>query len=235
MSSNIENARVSDIVSNEHVSDGMNEQLNEHMSSSNELNKWEPLTDFEDDYEIEIEPPHMIRRRSNGWIVTTTLNNLSGYYQVRLNGKTYHYHRILAKHFIPNPNGLPEVDHKNRDKANNSLDNLRWVTRSQNNINRTVKKYGKREFLDHAPNDIIEIRTFNDFEYPAGKYFFCGENDQVVQRVDDHRWRYLNMTTNKGYLRINMRDINGRNHQICVHKLIQHFRNETAADENVNE
>ena len=159
MSSNIENARVSDIVSNEHVSDGMNEQLNEHMSSSNELNKWEPLTDFEDDYEIEIEPPHMIRRRSNGWIVTTTLNNLSGYYQVRLNGKTYHYHRILAKHFIPNPNGLPEVDHKNRDKANNSLDNLRWVTRSQNNINRTVKKYGKRELsLRSEPLTTSSIR-----------------------------------------------------------------------------
>ena len=234
MSSNIENARVSDIMSNEHVS---NEQLNEHVSDSmnEQLNEWEPLTDFENDYEIEIEPPHMIRRRSNGWIVTPTLNKYSGYVQVKLNGKPYLYHRILAKHFIPNPDDMPEVDHKDRDKANNSLDNLRWVTRTENNSNRTVKKYGKREFLDHAPNDIIEIRNFNAFEYPAGKYFFCGKNDRVVQRVDDHRWRYLNMTTDNGYLRINMRDINGHNHHVYAHKLIRHFRNEPAADENVNE
>ena len=208
------------------------------MSSSDsmsELNNWEPLTDFEDVYEIETEPPDRIRRICDGFMPKISICKGTGYYQVCLNKRTYPYHRILAKHFIPNPNGLPEVDHRNRDKANNSLDNLRWVTRSQNSINRTRMKYGKREFLDHAPNDIIEIRNFNTFEYPAEKYFFCGENDQVVQRVDDHRWRYLNMTTDNGYLRINMRDINGHNHHVYVHKLIRHFRNEPAADENVNE
>ena len=102
----------------------------EHMSNS-DSSEWEPLTDFENDYEIEIEPPHMIRRRSNGWIVTPTLNKHSGYVQVKLNGKTYQYHRILVKHFIPNPDDLPEIDHIDRNKVNNSLENLRWVSRSR--------------------------------------------------------------------------------------------------------
>ena len=89
----------------------------EHMSNSDSSEEWEPLTDFEDDYEIEIEAPHRIRRISSGWIVTPTLNNLSGYYKVKLNGKTYQYHRILAKHFIPNPDDLPEVDHIDRNSG----------------------------------------------------------------------------------------------------------------------
>ena len=199
------------------------------------MTHWEALTDFEDDYEIETEPPHRIRRVWDGFMPKISPCKGTGYYQVCLNKRTYLYHRILAKHFIPNPDDLPEVDHIDRDKRNNSLDNLRWVNRSQNLSNRSKFTRQKREFLDHAPNDIIEIRNFNAFEYPAEKYFFCVENDQVVQRVDDHRWRYLNMTTDNGYLRINMRDINGHNHHVYAHKLIRHFRNEPAADENVDE
>ena len=203
-------------------------------SSINELNNWEPLTDFEDDYEIEIEPPHMIRRRSNGWIVIPSFNNRSGYIDISLNGKTYRYHRILAKHFIPNPDNLPEIDHINKNKTDNSLENLRWVDRSENLRNRAKYVKQKSEFLDHAPNDIIEIRTFNDVDYPENRYFFCFENDRVVQRVNEHKWQWLAQTPHSGYLRVIMRDINGRYHQIYMHKLIKHFRN-VPADESSDE
>ena len=152
------------------------------------MEHWEALTDFEDDYEVETEPPHRIRRKRDELILKPSLNKRSGYVDVRLNGKTYLYHRILAKHFIPNPDDLPEVDHADRDKANNSLDNLRWVNRTENNSKRSKYTHQKREYMDHAPNDIIEIRTLNDFEYPENKYFFCGENDRVVMRVNEHKW-----------------------------------------------
>ena len=202
--------------------------------SSSMSEQWEPLKDFEDDYEIETEPPHMIRRRSNGWIVTPSLNNRSGYIDIRLNGKTYRYHRILAKHFIPNPDDLPEIDHIDRDKTNNSLENLRWVNRSQNLKNRNVEKYGKREYMNHPPNDITKITEFNGVEYPPDKYFFCFENNRVVQRVNEHKWRYLNVTPHTGYLRVPMRDLNKRYHQIYMHKLIKHFRT-VPADESSDE
>ena len=192
--------------------------------SSSLSDQWAPLKDFENDYEVETEPPHRIRKISSGWIVTTTLNNRSGYIDIRLNGKTYKYHRILAKHFIPNPDNLPEVDHINQDKTDNALENLRWVNRSQNSSNRSKFKQQRREFLDHAPNDIIEIRTFNDFEYPENRYYFCGENDRVVLRVNDHKWQWLAQTPHQGYVRVIMRDVNERYHQIYMHKLIQRFR-----------
>ena len=191
--------------------------------SSSMSDQWVPLKDFENDYEIEIEAPHRIRKISSGWIVTTTLNNRSGYIDIRLNGKTYRYHRILAKQFIPNPDDLPEIDHINQIKTDNRLDNLRWVDRSENLKNRIMEQYGKHEYTNDKPNDLIEITNYKGIEYPANKYFFCVENQRVVQRLNEHKWRFLKQTKNNCYLRVTMRDINERIHHILMAKLIKSF------------
>ena len=191
----------------------------------------EPLRDFENDYEIEVEAPHRIRKRSNERIVGQFVNN--DYVRVNLNGRIYSYHRILARHFIPNPDNLPQVDHIDRNPLNNSIENLRWVSASENNRNRTRYRQQRRVYLNTAPNDVTEITIFNDVEYPANKYYFCFENDRVVKRINEHKWQWLAQTPHSGYLRINMKDVNGRNHHIYVHKLIRHFRNEPQNDENV--
>jgi hypothetical protein len=46
--------------------------------------------------------------------------------------KTYMVHRLVGFAFIPNPNGLPEINHINRDRTCNLLDNLEWVTKQEN-------------------------------------------------------------------------------------------------------
>lgn len=55
-----------------------------------------------------------------------------GYLRTQLHGKTVTVHRVVAKEFIPNPKGLPYVNHKDGNKANNSITNLEWVTASEN-------------------------------------------------------------------------------------------------------
>ncbi len=51
----------------------------------------------------------------------------------------FRLHRLVALAFIPNPDDKPLVDHKDGNKTNNNVDNLRWATNSENNYN--SKKY----------------------------------------------------------------------------------------------
>jgi hypothetical protein len=53
---------------------------------------------------------------------------------VMVNGlqKNMVVHRLIAKAFIPNPNNLEQVNHKDGNKLNNSVNNLEWVSKSDN-------------------------------------------------------------------------------------------------------
>lgn len=55
---------------------------------------------------------------------------------VKVSGKIYPVHRLVAETFLPNPEGKPQVDHILRDTHDNNVCQLKWATSTENNRNR---------------------------------------------------------------------------------------------------
>lgn len=77
-----------------------------------------------------------------GKLLSKLLWGSNGYYQVTL-GRERHreqIHRLVAMAFIPNPLGKKFVNHIDGNKLNNNVDNLEWVTPSENSKHATRTK-----------------------------------------------------------------------------------------------
>ncbi len=85
-----------------------------------------------------------VRNDETNRILKGGKNNGHGYLAVNLykNGKqsTRLIHRLVVNAFIENPENKPFVDHINGDILNNCVDNLRWATISENQMNSKKKK-----------------------------------------------------------------------------------------------
>jgi len=77
-----------------------------------------------------------------GYCFVTMKDSEGVYKKVRL-------HRIVAKAFIENQNDLPEVNHKDGDKSNNSVANLEWVTSKQNKKHAWANNLYKNKTENH--------------------------------------------------------------------------------------
>lgn len=91
--------------------------------------KLTPIPGFEGEYSATEEGQIYSHNRA---IFLSPSVHPTGYLHLRLGRQSWYVHRIVALTFIPNPNNLPEVNHKDENKLNCRVDNLEWCSRKYN-------------------------------------------------------------------------------------------------------
>ena len=124
---------------------------------------------IEDYPNYEISESGLIRNKETGNIKSQQLKN--GYLYIELRGEKIAVHRLVAKTYIPNPDNLPCINHKDENKTNNCVNNLEWCTVAYNNA------YGERQQrCDYGRGKaIIALKD--------GQYY--KRYDSIVQAADD--------------------------------------------------
>lgn len=128
----------------------------------------------------------------------------SGYLVVHLtakNGKKKleYIHRLVALMFAPNPNHYTEVNHKDENKANNTIENLEWCSRSYNNtygskqdsVKKAVGQYDLQNKLIKTYPSISEAARQNNISFSS--ISLCCNGYRKTSH--NYRWKFIE---NKG-------------------------------------
>lgn len=104
----------------------------------------------------------------------------SGYENIKLckDNIVYHFlvHRLVAEAFIPNPYNLPEVNHKNKNRNDNRVENLEWCTRLDNLYDSYETMNQIRNFRPCYVQSIINQTYIKSFQSIAEAARYCSEH-----------------------------------------------------------
>lgn len=132
----------------------------------------------------------------------------NGYNQISLlkDGKlkTFYIHRLVAQAFIPNPNNLPQVNHKDEDKTNNNVVNLEWCDNEYNiNYGTTKKRISKSRSIPviQLTLDGELVRLWESAKETAKEGFYptsvtkCCKKHKGYYTTGGYKWKYYDKET----------------------------------------
>lgn len=181
---------------------------------------WVPVSGFEGLYEVSnlgrLKSYKMFR---DGRVLRLT-DKTGGYIRVVLQGvgknrKSIGLHRLVALHFIPNPDELPEVNHIDGNKQNNVVSNLEWCTRQYNAAHArkmhpdmlngmvTYNKFVRPKHIVQIAKDGHIVNTFLSAKNAEKQTGICArnilqvanrapfnENGQIRKTAGGYIWRF---------------------------------------------
>ena len=87
-----------------------------------------------------------------------------GYYKVKLckdnKTKMFYIHKLVASAFLQNPDNKPTIDHIDRIRTNNMVSNLRWATRYEQSINKSLTD---NHHIHNQQNNTYQVRISRTF------------------------------------------------------------------------
>lgn len=139
------------------------------------------------------------------------------YYRLSLNNekKMFYAHRLVAEHFLENPNNLPVVNHKDGNKLNNEVSNLEWVSYSDNTQHAhtmgLVKQSNQAPILYTEDLEGEEWKQYLDFSN------YLISNKGRVRNVVTNRLLKPSLTS--GYLKVRLCK-DGKTKDLLIHKMV---------------
>ena len=113
-----------------------------------------------------------------------------GYARVNIDNVTYSAHRLIAMAFIPNPLGLPQINHKNGIKTDNRPENLEWVTNQQNRDHAVVTGLNRRSLNESEVFTIRSLLASGVSQTTIGKAY--GVSGTAIWNIKHRRtWRHI--------------------------------------------
>ena len=141
-----------------------------------------------------------VRKKKAGVILRPVIGK-KGYCVVGLGkGNRWYVHRLVAVAFLPNPNNLPMVNHKDENRANNKVDNLEWCDNRYNLNYGSVKDKMRRHCsirkqVLQIDKDGSVVNTFDSLAdaaknvgVPYQNIAFCCKYSS--RTAGGYRWRY---------------------------------------------
>jgi hypothetical protein len=161
-----------------------------------------------------VEYPHQLRKKVDGKIIREHLSH--GYPTVKINGKDQRKHRLIALQFIPNPNNLPEVDHINHNRVDNRIENLRWVTSSENKFNKGSHFGYQYEYFDELPTKCQPLIFYRGHDLEG----YMVDEDHDIYFHNGFKYRKLVRLLMRGcYPYYRLRDIEGKHVSVFLSKI----------------
>lgn len=152
---------------------------------------WKDISEFEGLYQVS----NLGRVRNRDGLVKQTKTNNRGYIQICLHkqGKSYYklMHRVVAEAFIPNPNELPQINHKDEDKNNNTIQNLEWCTNMYNrhfgtSIQRMAQHHNYSEVAKASSKPVLQLKdgmVIKQYESVMAASREVGISDSAIRQV----------------------------------------------------